>query len=94
MISLTLSTERVRNTVISNEQGQIIYKTNTPFKLFGVRTTTIQKIRPNDDQSHMQDQFDILGEIEWHALASSKFRFRGTEVETKEFIPKKGLWGR
>jgi hypothetical protein len=27
-------------------------------------------------------------------LASSKFRFRGTEVETKEFIPKKGLWGR
>ncbi|KAG2034539.1 hypothetical protein BDR03DRAFT_597125 [Suillus americanus] len=78
MISLTLSTER----------------TETPFKLVGIRTTTIQKIKPNDDQSHMQDQFDVLGEIEWHTLASSKFRYGGTEVEAKQFIPKKGLLGR
>jgi hypothetical protein len=94
MISLSLSTERVSNAVITNEQGQIMYKTNTPFKLSGVRTTTIHKIRPNDDQYDMQDQFDVMGEIEWHIVASSKFRFRGTEVEAKEFIPKKGFWGR
>ncbi|KAG1778517.1 hypothetical protein EV702DRAFT_1093804 [Suillus placidus] len=94
MISLTLSTERVRNTVITNEQGQIIYKTYTPFRLVGSRTTTIQKIKPSDGQHHMQDQFDVLGEIEWHAFTSSKFRFRGTEVETKAFIPKRGLLGR
>ncbi|KAG2752692.1 hypothetical protein P692DRAFT_20724934 [Suillus brevipes Sb2] len=94
MISFSLSTERICNTVITNEQGQIIYKTKTPFKLHGVRTTTIQKIRPNEDQSDMRDQFDVMGEIEWHILDSSKFRFRGTEVETKEFIPKKGFWGR
>ncbi|KAG1850830.1 hypothetical protein DFJ58DRAFT_887049 [Suillus subalutaceus] len=88
MILLTLSTEHVRNTVITNEQGQIIYKTETPFKLFGVRTTTIQKIKPNDDQ------VDVLGEIEWHIFASSKFRYDGTEVETKVFIPKRGILGR
>ncbi|KAG1885234.1 hypothetical protein F4604DRAFT_1730553 [Suillus subluteus] len=94
MILLTFSTENVRNTVITNEQGQIIYKTETPFKLVGVRTTTIQKIKPNDDQSHMQDQFDVLGEIEWHKFTSSKFRYDGTEVEAKQFIPRKGLLGR
>ncbi|KAG1826815.1 uncharacterized protein BJ212DRAFT_1308437 [Suillus subaureus] len=94
MILLTLSTEHVRNTVITNEQGQIVYKTETPFRLAGVRTTTILKIKPNDDQYHMQDQFDVLGEIEWHTFASSKFRYGGTEVETKKFIPKRGLLGR
>ncbi|KAG1853160.1 hypothetical protein DFJ58DRAFT_841690 [Suillus subalutaceus] len=81
MIFLTLSAEHV------------IYKTETPFRLLGVRTTTIWKIKPNDDQHHMQDQFDVLGEIEWHDFASSKFRYGGTEVETKKFIPKRGLLG-
>ncbi|KAG1836859.1 hypothetical protein F4604DRAFT_1660508 [Suillus subluteus] len=93
-MQLTLSTEHVRNTIITNEQGQVIYKTETPFQLLGVRTTTIWKVKPNDDQHHMQDRFDVLGEIEWHTFASSKFRCGGTEVETKEFIPKRGLLGR
>ncbi|KAG1756307.1 uncharacterized protein EDB91DRAFT_1076368 [Suillus paluster] len=86
MISLTLSSESVRHTVITNEQ-------DTPFRL-GVRTTTIHKIKPNDDNSRMQDQFEIMGEIEWHTFASSKFRFGGTEVETKNFIPNRGWMGR
>jgi hypothetical protein len=94
MILLTLSTEHVRNTVITNEQGQIIYKTQTPFRLVGVRTTTIQKVRPYDNQYHMRHQFDVLGEIEWHTFTSSKFRSGGTEITTKKFIPKRGLWGR
>ncbi|KAG2365621.1 hypothetical protein BDR07DRAFT_1459005 [Suillus spraguei] len=96
MISLPLSTEHVRNTIITNEQGQIIYKINTPFRLVGVRTTTIQKIKPNDsdDLYHMRDQFYVLGEIEWHRSASSKFRSGGTEVETDDFIQKRGLLGR
>jgi hypothetical protein len=93
MITFTLSTERVRNAVITNEQGQIIYKTDTPFK-FGTRTTTIYKIKPNADLSDMRDQFDVIGEIEWHSFTSSKFRFGGAEVATKEFIPKRGFTGR
>ncbi|KAG0696213.1 hypothetical protein DFH29DRAFT_952080 [Suillus ampliporus] len=92
MLSFTLSSERVRDTVITNAQGQVIYKTNTPFRL-GVRTTTIQKIKPNDDMS-MRDQFEVMGEIEWHTFASSKFRFGGTEVATKDFIPRRGWRGR
>ncbi|KAG2364505.1 hypothetical protein BDR07DRAFT_1401425 [Suillus spraguei] len=84
---IPLSTELIRNTVITNERGQIIYKTYTPFRLIG-RTTTICKIKPN------LNRFDVLGEIEWHKFASSKFRSGGMEVETKVFIPKRGLWGR
>ncbi|KAG2058664.1 hypothetical protein BDR06DRAFT_44816 [Suillus hirtellus] len=94
MILFTLSTEHIRNTVITNEQGQAIYKTSTPSRLVGTRTTTIQKIKPNDSQDHMHDQFDVLGEIEWHTFVSSKFRSHGTEVKTDVFIPKRGLWGR
>jgi hypothetical protein len=90
MITFTLSTERVRNAVITNEQGQIIYKTDTPFR-FGTRTTTICKIKPNADLSDMRDQFDVIGEIEWHSFTSSKFRFGGAEVDTKEFIPRRGF---
>ncbi|KAG2070041.1 hypothetical protein BDR04DRAFT_1100714 [Suillus decipiens] len=41
----------------------------------------------------MHDQFEVLGEIEWHTFTSSKFRTGGTEVETKKFIPEKGLFG-
>jgi hypothetical protein len=87
-----LSSEYVRSTVITNEQGQIIYKTDTPFRL-GTRTTTIYKIKPNDDCSDMRDQFSVIGEIEWHAFSSSKFRFGGTEVTTKDFIPRRGFTG-
>ncbi|OAX35003.1 hypothetical protein K503DRAFT_402989 [Rhizopogon vinicolor AM-OR11-026] len=90
MIVFTLSSEHVRNTVFTNEQGLVIYKTNTPS--FG--DTTIHKIKPNTDQLDMRDQFEIMGEIEWNITASTKFRLGGTEVETKSFIPRHGLAGR
>ncbi|KIK42580.1 hypothetical protein CY34DRAFT_804828 [Suillus luteus UH-Slu-Lm8-n1] len=75
MATLTLSTEDVRETVITgtNEQGQILYKTNTPFGFFK-STTTIQK------------GSEVIAEIEWHSWSSSKLRFNGTEVEAEKFI--------
>ncbi|OAX31351.1 hypothetical protein K503DRAFT_95332 [Rhizopogon vinicolor AM-OR11-026] len=91
-IRFTLSSENVRNTVITNERGQIIYKTDTPFR-FCTRITTIYKIKPNTGWSR-RDQFDVVGEIEWHKLTSSRFHFGGTEVATKKFIPSRGFTGR
>ncbi|KAH7922929.1 hypothetical protein BV22DRAFT_619039 [Leucogyrophana mollusca] len=85
-----LSSEHVRNTIITNEQGQVVYKTDTPFEL-GSRTTTVLKIRPNYDVSDMHDQFAALGVIEWHTFASSVFRFGGEELKTDEFIPSSGI---
>jgi hypothetical protein len=75
MIKFTLSSEHVRNTVITNEQGQIMYKTDT-FR-FGTRTTTIYKAKPNASRSGARDQFDVIGEIEWHTFTPAKFRFGG-----------------
>jgi hypothetical protein len=78
MGTLTLSTEDVCETVITgtNEQGQFLYRTNTPFAFFN--TTTIRKGR------------EVIAEIEWHSWSSSKLRFNGTEVETQNFIPARG----
>ncbi|KAH7909213.1 hypothetical protein BJ138DRAFT_256065 [Hygrophoropsis aurantiaca] len=87
---LTLSSEHVRNTIFTNEEGQVVYKTDTPFKL-GSRTTTISKITPNIEENDMRDQFAIMAAIEWHAIASSIFRFGGEEFHAKEFIPSSGI---
>ncbi|KAH7921062.1 hypothetical protein BV22DRAFT_756907 [Leucogyrophana mollusca] len=88
-----LSTSSVRNTIMTNEQGQAVYMTNTPSKM-GSRTTTVSKIRPNEKKSDMRDEFDSIAEIEWHFFASSIFRMNGKEVRTKDFIPSGGLQGR
>ncbi|KAH7888166.1 hypothetical protein F5I97DRAFT_959797 [Phlebopus sp. FC_14] len=90
---LSLSSESVRNTIITNESGQVLYKTVTPFK-FGSRTTTVYKIKSNANPTDMQDQFEVMAEIEWHTFESSKFRINGQEVLTKEFIPRHGVTGR
>jgi hypothetical protein len=94
MIVLTLSSE-IRNTVITNRQGMVVYKTKTPEPTFDwLGTTTIYKPKPNADQYDTSDQFEVMGEIEWHIFRPSKFRFGGNEVEAKRFIERRGLMGR
>jgi hypothetical protein len=94
MIVLTLSSE-IRNTVITNRQGTVVYKTKTPEPTFDwLGTTTIYKPKPNADQYDTSDQFEVMGEIEWHIFRPTKFRFGGNEVEAKRFIERRGLMGR
>ena len=90
---LTLSSESVRNTVMTNENGQVLYKTSTPFRL-GVRTTTIYKVVPNTNPNDMQDHLDAIGEIEWHLFGTSIMRLHGEEMKTDQFIPRHGFTGR
>ena len=90
MITFTLASEHVRNTVFTDENGLVIYMTDTPFRL-GTRTTTIYKIKPNSSRSDTRDQFDAIGEIEWHSFTSTKFRFAGIEVATNDFIPRRSF---
>ena len=92
---LILSSEAVRNAVMSNESGQVLYKTFHPLKLgLSQGTTTIQKIKPNDDSMDMRDQFDVLAQIEWHLVTPSTFRMHGQELPSDEFIPRHGILGR
>ncbi|KAF9219198.1 hypothetical protein BS17DRAFT_789978 [Gyrodon lividus] len=92
-MQLILSSESVRNTIITNESGQVLYKTSHPFKLIGMGTTTIQKIKSNTDPMDMRDQFEVVGEIEWHLFGSSTFRINGQEMQTNDFLPRHGING-
>jgi len=90
MITFTFDPLQVRNTVFTDEHGLVVYEADTPFKL-GTRTTTIYKIKPNSSRSDTRDQFDAIGEIEWHSFTSTKFRFAGIEVATNDFIPRRSF---
>ncbi|KAF8123563.1 hypothetical protein EV363DRAFT_1403819 [Boletus edulis] len=92
-MQLTLSSESVRNAVFTNESGQVLYKTTHPHHI-GMGTTTIHKIKPNDDPMDMRDQFDVMGEIEWHLIGSSTFRLNGQDMQSNEFLPSRGILGR
>ncbi|KAI6101917.1 hypothetical protein F5141DRAFT_1136379 [Pisolithus sp. B1] len=87
---LVLSEEGVRNTVMTSEDGQVLYKTSTPFR-FGTRMTSLYKVIPNENPEDMQDNFEIIGEIEWHVIGSSTLRLYGEEMKTKDFMPRHGL---
>ncbi|KAI6012971.1 hypothetical protein EDC04DRAFT_2579717 [Pisolithus marmoratus] len=89
---LVLSQEHVRNMVMTNEGGQVLYKTSTPFRI-GTRTTSLYKVIPNENPEDMQDNLEIIGEIEWHIIGSSILRLYGEEMRTKDFLPRHGfLW--
>ncbi|KAL4065947.1 hypothetical protein J3A83DRAFT_337971 [Scleroderma citrinum] len=91
---LTLSSEFVLNTVMTNESGQVLYRTSTPkFRLKG-RSTTIYKVVPNTDPSDMQDRFETIGEIEWQMFGPATMRLHGKEMNTNQFIPRHGVRGR
>ena len=91
---LTLSSESVRNTIFTNESGQVLYKTSHPFKIGTMGTTTIHKIAPNADPTDMRDKFDVMGEIDWRLFGSSTFRINGEEMQTNDFLPRHGITGR
>lgn len=91
---LTLSSESVRNAVFTNDTGQVLYKTAHPFKPVGKATTTIYKIVPNADPMDMQDQFEVVGEIEWRSIGSSTFRIGGAEMQLNTFLRKHGVLAR
>ncbi|KAI6124348.1 hypothetical protein EDD17DRAFT_1511117 [Pisolithus thermaeus] len=58
---------------------------------FGTRTTSPYKAIPNENPEDVQDNFEIIGEIEWHAIGSSTLRLYGDEMKTKDFTPRHGL---
>lgn len=87
------------NSTFAAENGQIIYKVNTPMRL-GTRTSTISKIMPNDVVLHqedegegevdMRDRFALLAVVEHKPIKSSVIKFGGTEVETLKYFRKEG----
>ncbi|KAG6372429.1 hypothetical protein JVT61DRAFT_7526 [Boletus reticuloceps] len=90
-MTLTLSSESVRNTVFTDEHGLPMYKSTTPFRL-GVRSTTIS--RHVASESRIEDPIEVVGRIDWHCFGSSIFTIGGMRLESSVFLPRHGLFGK
>ncbi|KAH6907025.1 hypothetical protein BKA70DRAFT_1401298 [Coprinopsis sp. MPI-PUGE-AT-0042] len=88
-LTLYLSTATAFDTNYCTEDGQIIYKVDSPFKLVG-RRATIDKIVPNVDSSSddMRDRFTRIGEIEFSAITPTKITWQGETKEVGNFFRK------
>ncbi|KAG5642050.1 hypothetical protein DXG03_003749 [Asterophora parasitica] len=89
---LYLSTRHHLNSIYSNEEGQALYKVETPSGIAS-RTSSISYVVPNEggDKS-MVDRYAHLAQVDHNAVASSVLRFGGIQYETKDYFRKEG-WG-
>ena len=91
---LSLSDRSPLNSVYTNPEGQVLYKTRTPMTVPS-RTTTISHVLPNDvskEPEDMCDKFAHLAEVQHNVFTSSIIRFRGEEVKTKDYF-RHETWG-
>ncbi|KIJ92577.1 hypothetical protein K443DRAFT_113354 [Laccaria amethystina LaAM-08-1] len=85
-----LSTRKPWNSVYTTEDGQVIYKTTTPWKICE-RKTSIERIVPNKEVGDMRDEFAHLAEVDHGVFSSSQIRYGGQDLVTREFF-RKGAW--
>ncbi|KAF9463420.1 hypothetical protein BDZ94DRAFT_1258757 [Collybia nuda] len=96
-MNLHLSDRSPINATYFNDDGQAIYKVETPIRL-GTRTSTITRVIPNDatpndgdgDEVDMRDRFGFLAQIEHKPFSSSVIKFGGIETEVKHYFRKEG----
>ncbi|KZP15110.1 hypothetical protein FIBSPDRAFT_978472 [Athelia psychrophila] len=82
----------VRNTKFCNDEGQVLYASQTPGPILSSnRVTTISKVVPNNSPDDMSDHFTELAVIEWHPIASSVLKYGDLEVQMNDFMPPTGL---
>ncbi|TFK24618.1 hypothetical protein FA15DRAFT_687387 [Coprinopsis marcescibilis] len=92
---LVLTTSRPWHTNYCTEEGQVIYKVDSPWKLVN-RSATIDKIMPNNPELDnansepiMQDQFTRIAKVDYRAIEpSSKITFQNTTKRVDSFFRK------
>ncbi|TFK20099.1 hypothetical protein FA15DRAFT_682689 [Coprinopsis marcescibilis] len=92
---LILSTSKPWHTNYCTEEGQVLYKVDSPWKLVN-RTATIDKIVPNstdsaseDAEPVMQDQFTRIVQIDFRAIEpSSTITFQDITQRVDSFFRK------
>lgn len=102
MLVLYLSARSLFDSILSTEDGNPVYKIQSPGLMAPVvrRAATIfrvvpdhleaaEKAEPGGDES---DRFAHLASIDFNITESSTIRFGGNETQTKDFF-KKGEWG-
>lgn len=92
-MKLIFKRPHVRNAVITNEQGHVLYSTSTSFS-FGPRVTVVKKHVPNEFIIGRVESSEILANIHWHTFSSTVIEYGGINLATSQFIPTKGILGR
>lgn len=92
-MKLTFKPPHVRNTIITNELGHVLYSTSTAFS-FDTRATSVKKHVPNEFNIGKVESSELLAEIQWHTFSSSVIKYDGKDLLASEFIPTKGILGR
>ncbi|TEB19959.1 hypothetical protein FA13DRAFT_1645677 [Coprinellus micaceus] len=91
-MQLILTTRDPYNASYCTPEGQVIYRVVSPFQLLHRRRATIDKVVPTDLSSYtedMQDQFERIGEVEYHTIFSSIITFGGVAQSVDKFFRKK-----
>ena len=84
---LTLSNRSPWNTEYFNVEKEVVYNVYSPLTV-GTRVITICRPTPATGSSNAAE---VVAEIEWHSIRTSKIRFLGQERPVDEFFLKKGL---
>ncbi|KAJ3520937.1 hypothetical protein NMY22_g12523 [Coprinellus aureogranulatus] len=86
--ALIITTGDPYNSNYCTEEGQVIYKVVSPFKLFQTRKATIDKVAPSDPED-MQDHFERIGEVVFHIFSPSIITFNNVSQSVNKFFRKK-----
>lgn len=102
MLVLYLSARSLFDSVLSTEDGNSVYKIQSPGLMASVvrRAATIFRVVPDhfsaadeaQSRNDEPDRFAHLASIDFNITESSTIRFGGNETQTKDFF-KKGEWG-
>lgn len=90
---LYLSKNSLLNTNYDTEDGQTIYKVETPHRLH--RTSTISRVVPNKSENEesgiwdQRDTFAPFASIEWKIFKHSKIQLGTKIIDTKTFFENK-----
>lgn len=99
-MNLILKTNDHLNSVYVDQlSGQPLYRTETPYKFIGSRTTTVKKLLPDYDVGHMgvlepSSRYGFLAHLEFAPRKPSKIHYDGKEIDVSRFfrVPKVRMW--
>lgn len=95
-MKLYLSSRSPINSVFTNEDGQAIYKVETPMTM--KRVATITRVIPNDivpqdgeaADPDMKDRYAFMASVEFNHLSSTRITLVGSEFTTNSYFTREG----
>lgn len=98
-MKLILSTNTPWNTNYCNEDGQVLYKADSPGLGLTGRTVMISRVVPpvinkdaeTVDEAELRDSYEHLAELDFHVFKSSRIKYQLIDQSVSEFFRKGGF---